>query len=124
MSEILTEPRLDLDEETVTRAGDENYDGWFCISTNPYPCPASGCSFVARFQTAAHMVVVWPRADDPKLLATAENCRLVNRQPRIVEYEPGFGPSISYDRWVRLGRPVHGVAEAPDGYRERARDRL
>ena len=47
MSRILTEPRVDVDETTEISDDEDHASGWFCISTNPYPCPASGCPFVA-----------------------------------------------------------------------------
>lgn len=121
-AEILTAPRVDVAPEVSD--ADEDLSGWFCISTNPYPCPATGCAFVASYATACHMIVVWPRVDDSALFANAENCKLADRNPRIVEYQASFGPAISYDRWVRLGRPVHAVGPPPDGYRERSRSRL
>ena len=47
------EEELWFDEET----GD--LDGWFCVRTNPFPCPAAGCAFVADFMTAAHLILLW-----------------------------------------------------------------
>jgi hypothetical protein len=93
---------------------DENADhgGWFCVRTNPFPCPASGCDFVAEFMTAAHLVLVWEQFDDPNLLRHAARARDVGRNPRVVGYVPDFGPSASYYAWVAAGRPVHGVKAA------------
>jgi hypothetical protein len=93
---------------------DENADhgGWFCVRTNPFPCPASGCDFVAEFMTAAHLVLVWEQSDDPNLLRHAARARDVGRNPRVVGYVPDFGPSASYYAWVAAGRPVHGVKAA------------
>ena len=31
----------------------DGYDGWFCVRTDPFPCPAAGCSFVAAGRDAA-----------------------------------------------------------------------
>jgi hypothetical protein len=103
---------------------DEDYAGWYAIRTAPFACPAQGCSFVALFQTGAHLVIVWPRIDDPKLLAAASNCQLAGRDPRVVAYEQAFGPAIAYDEWRRLGGPVHGRIPEPDGWDASARDRL
>jgi hypothetical protein len=93
---------------------DENADhgGWYCVRTNPFPCPASGCDFVAEFMTAAHLVLVWEQSDDPNLLRHAARARDVGRNPRVVGYVPDFGPSASYYAWVAAGRPVHGVKAA------------
>ena len=90
---------------------DENgdHDGWFCVRTDPFPCPASGCSFVAEFMTAAHLILVWQDADDPNLLEHAARARDVGRNPRVTGYRSEFGPSASYYAWVAAGRPVHGV---------------
>ena len=88
-------------------AGD--HAGWFCVRTDSFPCPAAGCSFVADFMTAAHLVLVWEERDDPNLLRHAQRAKEVGRNPRIVTYEPEFGPSASYYAWEAAGRPVHGV---------------
>ena len=88
---------------------DAEHEGWFCVSTDPFPCPARGCGFVARFMTAAHLVLVWERRDDPNLLQHAARAREVGRNPHVTAYEPTFGPSASYYAWEAAGRPVHGV---------------
>lgn len=119
-------PRVEFDDEVeeVRDDLDRDYTGWFCVETDPWPCPAQGCSFVALHMTAAHLIVCWPRRDDPSLLAAAANARDLSRNPRIVEYKTAFGPSIAWDEWQRIGRPVHGQAAKPDGWDERAKDRL
>ena len=33
----------------------------------------------------------------------------VGRNPRVVSYERGYGPSASYYAWEAAGRPVHGI---------------
>jgi len=90
---------------------DENgdHDGWFCVRTDPFPCPASGCSFIAEFMTAAHLILVWHTTDYPNLLKHAARARDVGRNPRVTGYRSEFGPSASYYAWVAAGRPVHGV---------------
>ena len=47
--------------------------------------------------------------DDPDLLRHAQGAKEVGRDPRVTEYEPGFGPSASYYAWEAAGRPVHGI---------------
>lgn len=89
---------------------DEDYSGWFCVATDPWPCPAPACGFVANHLTAAHLIVVWPSRDDRKLFVYARDARDVGRNPRIVEYEQDMGPCIAFDEWVRIGKPIHGVA--------------
>jgi hypothetical protein len=64
---------------------------------------------VAEFMTAAHLILVWEQRDDPNLLRHAERAKRVGRNPRVVEYEPAFGPSASYYAWEAAGRPVHAV---------------
>ncbi len=86
-----------------------DYTGWFCVATDPFPCPAAGCAFVAEFMTAAHLILVWEQRDDPNLLRHAQRAKEVGRNPRVVSYEPAFGPSASYYAWEAAGRPVHGV---------------
>jgi hypothetical protein len=95
-------------EELWTEDGHEHV-GWFCVSTDPFPCPAPGCLFVATFMTAAHLVLVWEEQDDPNLLRHAQRAKEVGRNPRIISYEIDFGPSASYYAWEAAGRPVHGV---------------
>jgi hypothetical protein len=95
-------------EEVWTEDGDD-HTGWFCVRTDPFPCPADGCSFVADFMTAAHLILVWEERDDPNLLRHAQRAKEVGRNPHVVGYEPTFGPSASYYAWEAAGRPVHGV---------------
>ena len=98
-----------VDEELWTGDDGESHAGWFCVRTNPFPCPAAGCGFVAEFMTAAHLVLVWQERDDPNLLRHAQRAKEVGRNPRVVTYEPSYGPSASYYAWEAAGRPVHGV---------------
>jgi hypothetical protein len=99
-------------DEQLWEDGEDDHNGWFCVRTNPFPCPASGCTFVAEFMTAAHLVLVWEQFDDPNLLRHAARARDVGRNPRVIGYLPDFGPSASYYAWVAAGRPVHGVKAA------------
>ena len=95
---------LEEDEELWEDDGSADHGGWHCV-----PCPAEGCSFVADFMTAAHLVLVWEERDDPNLLRHAERAKQVGRNPRVVSYERSFGPSASYYAWEAAGRPVHGI---------------
>jgi hypothetical protein len=106
---LLEDLELEEDVELWTDDTDEDHSGWHCVSTNPFPCPADGCTYVAQFMTAAHLVLVWERRDDPNLLRHAQRAKEVGRNPRVVEYEPSFGPSASYYAWEAAGRPVHGI---------------
>ncbi len=106
---LLLEDAELAEEEELWREGGEDHAGWFCVGTDPFPCPAAGCSFVASFMTAAHLVLVWQERDDPNLLRHAERAKQVGRNPRVVSYEPSFGPSASYYAWEAAGRPVHGI---------------
>jgi hypothetical protein len=65
--------------------------------------------------TAAHLILVWEERDDPNLLRHAQRAKQVGRNPRVVEYEPAFGPSASYYAWEAAGRPVHAIRSRPDG---------
>jgi hypothetical protein len=106
---VLDDELLAEDEELWFDDADDDRTGWFCVRTDPFPCPASGCTFVADFMTAAHLILVWQERDDPNLLWHAQRAKEVGRNPRIVPYERGFGPSASYYAWEAAGRPVHGV---------------
>jgi hypothetical protein len=101
--ELLGEEELWRDED----GGD--HAGWSCVRTDPFPCPATGCSFVAEYMTAAHLILVWEDRDDPNLLRHAQRALQVGRNPVVVEYHPSFGPSASYYAWEAAGRPVHGI---------------
>jgi hypothetical protein len=105
----VAEPEVLEDEELWTGEEDDDHAGWFCVRTDPFPCPAPGCAFVAEFMTAAHLVLVWEERDDPNLLRHAARAKEVGRNPRVVAYESGFGPSASYYAWEAAGRPVHGI---------------
>ena len=100
---------LEDDEELWHEDDAGDHAGWSCVRTDPFPCPAEGCAFVADFMTAAHLILVWEERDDPNLLRHAGRAKQVGRNPRIVEYEPSFGPSASYYAWEAAGRPVHAV---------------
>jgi hypothetical protein len=86
-----------------------DYSGWYCIRTDPWPCPADGCDYVAQYLTAAHLIIVWPEIDDLNLLRQAAAAREVGRNPRPTEYEATMGPACSYYQWEAAGYPVHGV---------------
>jgi hypothetical protein len=106
---LVDETALEEEEILWSDEGADDHSGWFCVRTEPFPCPAPGCSFVAQFMTAAHLVLVWEERDDPNLLRHAQRAKDVGRNPHVAEYRPEFGPSASYYAWVAAGRPVHGV---------------
>lgn len=115
LTQSTSTPARVFDEEIAHLRDDQDadYSGWFCVATAPWPCPALGCDAVLDYMTAAHLILVWPRKDDPDMLEVANDAQRIGREPRVVEYEQGFGPCISYDAWVRMGGPVHGVAPRP-----------
>jgi hypothetical protein len=106
---LFEEHDLAEEEELWTDDSGADHSGWFCVRTDPFPCPAPGCSFVADFMTAVHLILVWEQNDDPNLLWHAQRAKEVGRNPRVVAYEPPFGPSASYYAWEAAGRPVHGI---------------
>jgi len=97
------------DEELWEEDGGDDHAGWYCVATNPFPCPAEGCDFVAEYMTAAHAILVWEERDDPNLLRHAARAKEVGRNPRVIEYQPHFGRSASYYAWEAAGRPVHAI---------------
>ena len=105
----MVEQQLELEQEFWVEDADDDHSGWFCVRTDPFPCPASGCDFVAHFMTAAHLILVWQERDDPNLLRHAQHAKEVGRRPAIVAYESTYGPSASYYAWEAAGRPVHGI---------------
>ena len=107
--ELLDEEQLETEDEELWTEDGGDHEGWCCVRTDPFPCPAPGCSFVAVFMTAAHLILVWEERDDPNLLYHAQRAKDVGRNPRIVDYVPEYGPSASYYAWEAAGRPVHGI---------------
>jgi len=105
---LLEETRVE-DEHLWHDDESGDHDGWFCVRTDPFPCPAAGCGYVAEYMTAAHLILVWQEIDDPNLLKHAARARDVGRNPRVVGYRGEYGPSASYYAWIAAGRPVHGV---------------
>jgi len=110
---VHTPTRQLFDEEVAERVDDLADDGdWWCIRTDPWPCRAEGCDFVATHMTAAHRIVCWAEGDDLGMLRYAEHARAVGRNPRVERYREELGPAISFDQWVATGHLVHGpVAE-------------
>jgi len=107
---LLLEEEVLVEEEKLWQEdGGSDHAGWFCVRTDPFPCPAAGCSFVAEFMTAARLILVWQEQDDPNLLRHAQRAKEVGRNPRVCAYEPEFGPSASYYAWEAAGRPVHAI---------------
>ena len=106
---LVEDVELVQQEELWREEDGADHVGWFCVGTDPFPCPADGCSFIAIFMTAAHLILVWQERDDPNLLRHAQRAKQVGRNPHVVSYEPAFGPSASYYAWEAAGRPVHGI---------------
>ena len=79
----------------------------------PIPLPAAGCTFIAEYMTAAHLVLVWEERDDPNLLWHAQRAKEVGRNPRVVSYESSFGPERLVLR-VGSSRPT-GARRARQG---------
>lgn len=92
-------------EITTDKGQDQEYAGWYCIETNPWPCACG--EFVAHHITAMHLILLWPEDDDPRMLKVANEAKKVDRNPRVVEYEIQFGPAISFYQWEAQGRMVH-----------------
>ena len=106
---VLEHAVAEAEDTGLWREDGADHDGWFCVRTDPFPCPADGCTFIAEFMTAAHLILVWQEVDDPNLLRHAARARDVGRNPRVTGYRSEYGPSASYYAWIAAGRPVHGV---------------
>jgi hypothetical protein len=105
----VAESELVAEQEELWTGDADDHAGWFCVATDPFPCPAPSCDYVAEFMTAAHLILVWEQRDDPMLLRHAQRAKEVGRNPHVVEYAAAFGPSASYYAWEAAGRPVHGI---------------
>ena len=106
---LLEDEQTGVDEDLWTDDTGSDHSGWHCVATEPFPCPAEGCDFVAEHMTAAHLILVWEERDDPNLLRHAQRAKEAGRNPRVVTYDPSLGPSASYYAWEAAGRPVHGI---------------
>lgn len=75
--------------------GNEEHRGHFCLKMNPEKCP---CGHVIKFFEPAeyHLIVVWKEKDNEVLLQTAAGAMRLKKNPRIVEYQVAFGPSIEF----------------------------
>lgn len=113
---ILTGSVFDQEVEEALGDDEQDFEGWYCVATDPFPCPAPECTFVAQHMTAAHRIIVWAERDDPRLLQHAALAQRVARRPRVIEYEHSLGPCISYDQWYAIGRPIHGRLDEPSGW--------
>ena len=49
---LLDEERAVEDEDLWEDDGSGDYQGWYCVRTDPFPCPAEGCTFVAHLAGA------------------------------------------------------------------------
>ena len=106
---VLESEQMVEDEELWEDDGSDDYLGWYCVRTDPFPCPAAGlhvrrgahdgCASRARLGGARRSEPLWH----------AQRAMEVGRNPRVVQYEQSFGPSASYYAWEAAGRPVHGV---------------
>lgn len=106
---VLADREAVEEEELWQDDGGDDHSGWWCVATDPFPCPAAGCSFVANHMTAAHLILVWEQKDDPNLLRHAQRAQEVGRNPRVAVYERSLGASASYYAWIAAGKPVHGI---------------
>src|SRR5436309_245687 len=67
-----------------TEDGQEHV-GWFCVRTDPFPCPAPDCEFVAEFMTAAHRLAVLavgspPTATEPPRFVPSDRVALLKER--------------------------------------------
>jgi hypothetical protein len=91
-------------EKVVADSGDADFSGWFCIATEPYACPCGQAT--VSFCTVAHIILVWPTMDDPRMIEMARFLKSEDkRNPRIVEYENEFGKCISYYKFKATRKP-------------------
>ena len=111
---VIEDSDVGIEADLWTDESGQDYSGWYCVGTDPFPCPASGCNFVANHMTAAHLIIVWPEMDDPSLLRHSAAARDLKRNPKVMEYAPSMGPACSYYQWEAAGHPVHAVRSEGD----------
>ena len=105
---LLEDLELEEDEELWTRGRRRRPHRLVLRLDRPFPCPAAGCTFVAEFMTAAHLILVWEERDDPNLLRHAERAMQVGRNPRVVSTSRRSGRAPRTTR----GRPPAGRCTA------------
>src|SRR5438445_10446419 len=93
---LLEDTELDEEQELWRGDGGDDHAGWYCVETDPFPCPAEGCPFVASFMTAGHLILVWEERHHPNLLRHPERAKDVGRNPRVVRNEQSLAPSAAY----------------------------
>lgn len=120
----ITPAYVESEQSSVDDFDVEHFEGWYCIRTDDWACPGQNCTFTASFITAMHLIVVWPAMDDKSLLAQAHNAKEAGRNPKIVEYREEYGPAMTFDEWIRNGKPVHGQRPEPDNWQSISRKRL
>ena len=108
VSLVIEDELLEEDEELWVDDAEDDHAGWFCVSTDPFPCPATGCTFVAIFMTAAHLVLVWQERDDPNLLWHAQ--RAMDAAWTAPSFGKGPAPRdivrvLAHDLALNRGRP-------------------
>ena len=114
---LLDAPELEREEELWTGDPGGDHEGWSCVATDPFPCPAAGCTFVAKHMTAAHLILVWEQRDDPNLLRHAQRAKEVGRNPRVVVYVVVVRPQRFL---LRLGSGGPTSPRHPRGLTEQA----
>ena len=108
--QIVLEHTVVEGEEELWQEDGGDYDGWFCVRTDPFPCPASGCTFVAEFMTAAHLILVWQELDD--IEPASPRGPGARRRPQPARHRLPLRVRARARRTTpgsRPGRPVHGV---------------
>lgn len=93
MSRILTGTSAYLDDEDM-----EDDGPWFCLACKPFFC--SDCKRTQRyahiyFDMATVPIVIFDEKDDDTLLMCAMHWQKEGRNPRVVDYHPDFGLSIT-----------------------------
>lgn len=111
MSSVSTPVDTGAGIRTVDDDFDLDLSDWYCIATNPFPCPCG--EFMAHHMTAVHRVIIFPDNDGDDILFYAEQAKKANRNPKIVEYEKSFGPYITMDQLRAERFPAH--RKIPDG---------
>ena len=106
---IVFEEQIVQDEELWHDDDSADRDGWFCVRTDPFPCPAAGLHVRrdVHDRGAPDPLLAGERRPEPA--ASRARARDVGRNPRIVGYQSDYGPSASYYAWIAAGRPVHGI---------------
>lgn len=94
MSHAIYDQETIIYEDVKVSDNDEDFTGWYCVKTEPFPCKCGQTT--VYFFTYAHAILVWPDLDDLHMLTMCSVAKDHGRNPKVVQYKNEYGKCISY----------------------------